>query len=194
MTKPADTLPHKRHYDAQASRQALLDAAARLFDERGFERATTREIGERAGVDPALIARYFGSKEGLYLAVLNDPANTRPIPCVNRDPSAGVRDMLERWDSRGSTPLRRALLSSDPSPEVRDELAQILRTRILGPLSGELERRGVPDAELRAEIALALVTGITTLRTNELLPELGTVDLERVFAVIEPMLRALESR
>src|SRR3954452_20437122 len=103
MTSAADKRVRRAH-DAAASRQALLDAAAALFDERGYERATIREIGERAGVDAALIARYFGGKEGLYLAVLGDPANTLPIPCVDRDPSAAVRDMLERWETRGSTP------------------------------------------------------------------------------------------
>lgn len=193
MTTPADPLTPKRQYDAQASRQALLQAAAELFDERGYERATIREIGERAGVDPALIARYFGGKEGLYLAVLSDPASMRPIPCINRDPSVAVRDMLERWDSRGSTPMRRALVSPEPSPEVRDQIAEILQARILGPLSEELARRGAPDAALRAEIAVAVATGVTLLRTNGLLPELRAADLDAVVAVIEPMLRALQT-
>ena len=46
----------RRPHDAEASRRALLDAARRVFDEVGYDRATTREIGERAGVDPALIS------------------------------------------------------------------------------------------------------------------------------------------
>ncbi len=45
-----------------ATRQALLDAARALFGEHGYEGTTRREIGVRAGADPALIARYFGSK------------------------------------------------------------------------------------------------------------------------------------
>ena len=60
----------RRRHDAKASRAALLRAAAALFDERGYDAATVRDIGERAAVDPALIARYFGGKEGLYLATL----------------------------------------------------------------------------------------------------------------------------
>jgi AcrR family transcriptional regulator len=193
MTKPLATTAPKRHYDAAASRQALLDAAAALFDERGYERATTRDIGERAGVDPALIARYFGGKEGLYLAVLDDPAKTRPIPCADRAPSAAVRDMLEFWDSRGSTPMRRALVSADPSPQAHDQIVAILRTRMLAPLADELQRRGVPDAQLRAEIALAVATGLTTLRENGLLERLAAADLSEVLALVEPMLRLLES-
>ncbi|CUU54817.1 regulatory protein, tetR family [Parafrankia irregularis] len=59
-----------RRRDAARSRQALLSAAADLFAERGYAGTAIRSVGDRAGVDPALIARYFGGKEGLYQAVL----------------------------------------------------------------------------------------------------------------------------
>ena len=73
--------------DAQASRRALLEAADALFDERGYDAATVRDIGERAGVDAALIARYFGGKEGLYLATLQQEG--RPDDADR--PRAGLR-------------------------------------------------------------------------------------------------------
>jgi AcrR family transcriptional regulator len=191
MTKSAT--PPKRHYDAQASRSALLRAAAELFDARGFERATIREIGERAGVDPALISRYFGGKEGLYLAAVSDPAVTGAISGWHTDPSAAVRETLERWDARGSTPIRGALVASELSPDLRTQIVDILRTRMLAPLTDELARRGLPDAELRAEIALAVATGLTVTRSNGTLPALAQADLEDVLALVEPMLRALET-
>jgi len=69
----------RRPHDADATRRDLLDAGAALFEERGYQGATLRDIGERAGVDPALVARYFGSKEGLYLASLSrDGTPTTP--------------------------------------------------------------------------------------------------------------------
>jgi AcrR family transcriptional regulator len=194
MTKLADTQPHKRHYDAAASRQALLQAAAELFDERGYERATIREIGERAGVDPALIARYFGGKEGLYLAALSDPESTRAITCSAGEPTVAVRDMLRRWDERGSTPFRRALMSHDPTPEVREQVGAMLAGRLLGPMVEELRERGHEDAVLRAQVALALATGVELLRENGLLPELGEADLDDVLEILEPMLHTLQSR
>jgi AcrR family transcriptional regulator len=193
MTKLADSHPHRRPYDAAASRQALLRAAAELFDERGFERATVREIGERAGIDPALIARYFGGKEGLYLAALSDPESTRAITCSASEPSIAVRDMLRRWDERGSTPFRRALMSHDPTPEVRDQVGAMLAGRLLDPMVEDLQRRGHDDAVLRAQVAVAVATGVELLRENGLLPELGEADIESVLAIVEPMLRALEA-
>ena len=59
-----------RSRDAVASKDALLQAAQTLFGQQGFEGTTIREIGERAGVDAALIARYFGSKADLYIAAV----------------------------------------------------------------------------------------------------------------------------
>src|SRR5580658_4499173 len=59
-----------RSRDAAASKDALLQAARALFGQRGFEGTTIREIGERAGVDAALIARYCGSKADLYIAAV----------------------------------------------------------------------------------------------------------------------------
>src|SRR4051812_8824784 len=162
----------RRAYDAQASREALLDAAAELFDERGFERATTREIGERAGVDPALIARYFDGKEGLYVAVLTDPARVTPVPVDEQDFGDIARELLERWEGRGQTPLRRALVSAEPSDEVREQVRAILRLRVLGPLEEALAARGVPSARLRAQLLIAVVTGMTLLRTNGIFEDL----------------------
>jgi TetR/AcrR family transcriptional regulator len=53
-----------------AAPDAILDAAERLFAERGFERTTAQAIGRAVGASPGLIYYYFGSKAGLYRAVL----------------------------------------------------------------------------------------------------------------------------
>lgn len=54
----------------QRTREALLDAAGNVFAEKGFDRATGKEICERAGANVAAINYYFGGVEGLYAAVL----------------------------------------------------------------------------------------------------------------------------
>jgi AcrR family transcriptional regulator len=63
---PADG---ERQRDAERSRQALLDAALDEFAEHGYAGARVADIARRAGVNKQLINYYFGSKEGLYLAV-----------------------------------------------------------------------------------------------------------------------------
>ena len=59
----------ERQRDAERSRQALLEAALDEFAERGYAGARVADIAQRAGVNKQLINYYFGSKEGLYLAV-----------------------------------------------------------------------------------------------------------------------------
>ncbi|HWP94167.1 MAG TPA: TetR family transcriptional regulator [Gammaproteobacteria bacterium] len=53
-------------------KRALLDTARRLFASRGFEAVTLRLLAREVGVNPALIHYYFGDKQGLYEAMLQD--------------------------------------------------------------------------------------------------------------------------
>jgi len=55
---------------ADAVRERLVDAARELFTRRGFGEVPVREIAREAGVTPAMIAYYFGDKQGLYEAML----------------------------------------------------------------------------------------------------------------------------
>jgi AcrR family transcriptional regulator len=123
----------RRRHDARASRQALLDAADALFDERGYDAATVRDIGERAGVDPALIARYFGSKEGLYLATLEQ--GRAPMP---NDPMEVLERMLNRSEQRGSGPVPRAMVSPTLTDAMREQIREIMRRRLVGPIAAQL--------------------------------------------------------
>ena len=55
--------------DGVATREAILAAAEAEFADKGFELASAREICRRAEANPALLSRYFGSKEALYRIV-----------------------------------------------------------------------------------------------------------------------------
>jgi TetR/AcrR family transcriptional regulator, regulator of cefoperazone and chloramphenicol sensitivity len=52
--------------------RVLLEAAGHIFAEKGFDRATGKEICERAGINAAAVNYYFGGIEGLYAAVLEE--------------------------------------------------------------------------------------------------------------------------
>src|SRR6478752_2281749 len=58
-----------RAKDRQSTEQSLLKASLDIFSSKGFEKATTKAIAQKAGCAEALIHRYFGSKEKLLLAV-----------------------------------------------------------------------------------------------------------------------------
>src|SRR5262244_3904630 len=69
----------RRREDRQNTRAQLLEAAGHLFAQKGFDRATGKEICERAGTNSAAINYYFGGMDGLHAAVLEE-ANRRLVP------------------------------------------------------------------------------------------------------------------
>lgn len=180
----------RRPHDAAASRQALLEAAGRLFDEVGYERATTREIGERAGVDPALIARYFDCKEGLFLAAIAAGAGEEEL---DFEPQALLAFLIGRWDERGHSPVSRALASPALSEEVRAKVSAVVRERLLVQLAAELRDRGVAEPELRAELLVAIAAGVAMTRANGTLEALAAAPRDRILDSMAPLVAALGS-
>ncbi len=179
----------RRPHDAEASRRALLDAGRAVFDEVGFDRATTREIGDRAGVDPALIARYFGSKEGLFIAAI--AVGTAEERGVDFEPRALVALLLGRWDEPGQSPIGRALASPALSAGARKQISAVVGDRVLAGLVEELRERGVARPELRAELLVALTVGVAMTRANGTLETLAATPREEVLAALGPLLDAL---
>lgn len=154
--------------DAARSRERLLTAAVELFSERGFDRTTTREIGEKAGVDAALIARYFGSKTGLYLAALQLELGTeRPPDLLQPERMAGL---LSRVGSRGPGPVFRSVVSPHDDADVQLAAARSLSERLVDPLEQRYAASGLDRPRLRAEVAVAAFVGVVLSRSSGTLP------------------------
>jgi AcrR family transcriptional regulator len=179
----------RRPHDADASRRALLDAARAVFDEVGYDRATTREIGDRAGVDPALIARYFDSKEGLFIAAI--AAGSAEEEELDFAPVALLRFLFERWDEQGHTPISRALASPALTPGVRDQISAVISDRVLSGLVDELRAGGAAAPELRAELLVALAVGVAMTRANGTLEKIAATPREDLLDALGPLLDAL---
>ena len=67
MPAPEDPIRRQR---VEARRAQIIDAAARVFAEKGFHRATTREIASAAGVSEGTIYNYFDSKADLLIGIM----------------------------------------------------------------------------------------------------------------------------
>jgi AcrR family transcriptional regulator len=185
------TVAVRRPHDAAASRLALLEAGGQVFEEVGYDRATTREIGERAGVDAAMIARYFGGKEGLFLAAIAVAAGEEEE--IDFAPRALLAFLLQRWDERGPSPISRALASPSLSEGVRLQISAIVRERVLGHFEEELRGRGVAEPRLRAELLVAMALGVAMTRANNTLEALSAASREQVLASMAPIVDALAS-
>jgi AcrR family transcriptional regulator len=168
-----------------------LHAARAVFDELGYELATTREIGERAGVDAALIARYFDSKEGLFLASIAYVAEDEDGAELRSD--SLVPFLLERWDEHGHNPLSRALASLGLSEEMRRQVATVVRDRVRDQVAAELGQREVEDGEMRAELLVAIAVGVAMTRANGTLEALAAAPRDEVLAALRPAIDALVS-
>jgi AcrR family transcriptional regulator len=179
----------RRLRNAVASRQLLVDAACKLFSERGYERTTLRDIGEIAGIDPALIARYFGNKAALYIAAV---AADRGLSDSEQDftrlePFA--RWLIERIDRSGPGPILQALLRSDTAEEIRTAAADRLYDRVIQPMEGQINKCGFDRPRLRAEMVVAGLIGILIGRSLGSFPALGLATPDELIDLVVSSLR-----
>lgn len=161
----------QRRRDAAATRRRLLGAAARRFTLDGYERTTLREIAAEAGVNLALVKRYFGSKEGLFEACLALTPDMLPdLVDEPTDPAEVVRILARHfssgaWPDYGEHPLLLFLRNTgDPRTDVlRRTAVQAFTERLLRATADE---PSAPDALLRAQLIVALSAGIAVLRAT----------------------------
>jgi AcrR family transcriptional regulator len=164
----------------------LLAAAQQLFAERGYDRVTTREIAEQAGVDATLIARYFGSKAGLYLAALRAELGDGPPPdLLEPDRMAAL---LGRVDQRGPGPVFQSAVHPHEDEAVQAAAREALHARLVTPLRRRFEAAGDADPQLRAEVVAAAFAGIALGRASGSFPELQKLPPEDLVVLLQDLL------
>lgn len=154
--------PRKR--DADATRLAILLAAKRHFARSGYEGAFVRDIAADAGVDAALINRYFGGKQGLFAAALKDSINGDRVATWNRKTFG--RDIAEMMAHSPHDHEERAqafqfLLRAVTSPTTQPMLNEAVQARFLGPIR---EWLGGDQAAVRARILASVFIGFLVER------------------------------
>jgi AcrR family transcriptional regulator len=172
-----------RSRDSAASRDALLRAAQTLFGRQGFERTTIREIGEHAGVDAALIARYFGSKADLYIAAVV-AEDGEAVPLEYEGLAHMADELVTRADRRGPGPILQAIVRSDTSAEMLDSALDRVARRLVGPLVANMKAQGVDRPELRAEVAVSALVGFILGRSLGWFDEVRSAPRDEVVALI----------
>lgn len=149
----------QRKRNAAETRNRLLQAARRLFAKANYGNVGIREIGAAAGVNPALISRYFGSKRNLFLevaSILNSEGiEALPdVPPMEKTSMAMGSILSGGAQSAWATDFRITALSA-LDPNVSDVMAKTydaIRQNIMEVLPGE-------QAATRAELVLAQIMG-----------------------------------
>lgn len=151
------------------TRRVILDAARMTFADLGFTGASMRRIAAAAGVDPALVHHYFGTKEKLFLATVEVPID---LPAVLRSigeqgtDGLGVRlisTMVAVWESPAGAGLAAAMRAALADPARARMFRDFLVPRLVGPLITPL---GLPadEVELRTGLLMTQILGVITGR------------------------------
>jgi AcrR family transcriptional regulator len=134
-----------------------------VFSSRSYSEAGVREITARASVTPALVNRYFGSKEKLFEAALRDALDVRHLTDGGRE-GFGVRlaglFIDGRSDGPAVNPLPMLVMATSDAG-AREVALRALNEAIMTPLAAWFGGR---DAEDRAAQVMAVATGFFTFR------------------------------
>lgn len=145
------------------TRATIAEVALHQFAAKGYAGASMRSIAQQAGVDPALIAYFFGSKRGLFNEVMRlrlDPHRVVTRVLDGERIAVGERlvtvafEMLA--DQHGRDTLIGLVRSASQDRDAATLIRVVLAEEILKPIASGLE---VSDADLRAELALSQILG-----------------------------------
>lgn len=176
------------------TRDAILAAAREQFAERGFDGATVRQIAADAGVDPALVHHYFGTKEQLFLATVQvpiDPKQIVTIVAAGGKENVGenlVRTFLSVWDSPVGTAgaaLLRSAMSSEWSARL---LREFLLTQILRRV-GKMLDLDPAEAPTRAALVATQIAGLAMMRYIIKLEPIASASPDALVAMVAPTIQ-----
>ena len=149
-------------------RSVILDAARPLFAERGYRDTTMRAVAQAAGVDVALVAYYFGNKEGLFTESMDIPVHPQELigrAFADGPDAAGprlVEMFLELFESPTTGPALVGMLRSAVSHEsTRKAFSEFVATAILRHYE---ELIPGPDTRRRIMLVGSQLIGMAMLR------------------------------
>lgn len=158
MTKNLAIQPAPRLGGADATKAAIVEAARRLFSIAGYRSTSVRAIAKEARIDPALIIRYFGSKEDLFLEALAI-GDFSEIALAGPLEGMGSRIVLEMisGDIQNKLSAYVSLMQASDSEAIRCRLRDVVRTGFVTRLAQRLTGK---DTELRAYLISAQIGGL----------------------------------
>ncbi|KWW97578.1 TetR family transcriptional regulator [Carbonactinospora thermoautotrophica] len=182
-----------RRPGSEDTRGQILAAALSEFAAHGYEKTSIRGIARLAGVDPALVYHYFGSKERVFVEALQFPFN--PAEIVPKLVAGGVEGLGERiarlffsvWEDpagreRGLAVIRSVHTSEQGARMLRGFLIQELFRRVAANLD-------LPQPELRATLIGSQLVGLISIRYVLKVEPLASMPPEQLIPVIAPTLQ-----
>ncbi len=173
------------------TRARILKSARKLFARRGFDGASLRAVAGNAGVDPALVVHFFGSKAELFAATLTLPFELSELELLLRGERATMgRRIAEFYLQRIFHERADTVLSLLRSSVTNPDAAATLRRTIESTAVALFEQvfRGA-DAKLRAELVASHMIGVFLARYILRIEPLASLDEERLIEIVAPALQ-----
>jgi AcrR family transcriptional regulator len=187
MVTYSEGVTSPRPRNAKETRADILAAARARFGADGYERTTLRGVAADVGVDPALVIRYFGSKQDLFAAAAEF---TIDLPDLTAADPADIADALlpsffAVWEADSTfTALLRAAMTS---PTAADTMRQVFATQVAPALA-----KVTPDHPMeRAALMGAFVIGLATTRYVLANPAITALTHDELVKWAAPVIRQL---
>jgi len=173
------------------TRAAILRSARRLFAGRGFDGTSLRAVAADAGVDPALVVHFYGSKEELFAASLELPIDPGDIERVLHGPRDQIGRRvaafyLERVFGERAATVASLLRSSVTNPKAAAMLRRTIETSAVALIARLLPAR---EGELRAELVASHMIGLFLTRRIVKVEPLASESDERLLEILAPTLQ-----
>jgi AcrR family transcriptional regulator len=147
-----------------AARESILTAARARFTEQGYERTTIRQVATDANIDPSMVMRYYGSKDGLFAAAVDVDLELPDLAAVPRDEVADVlaNHFVTMWRNDHNGPLSILLRSAVTHEEAAERLRAVFSDQVTAMVRRFLGDG--PEAELRAGLLSTHLLGVALTR------------------------------
>ncbi|ATA27807.1 TetR family transcriptional regulator [Mycobacterium lepraemurium] len=171
---------------SEDTKAAILAAARQRFGATGFHGTTIRSIAADAGIDPAMVMRYYGSKERLFAAAAE--FNLRFPDFTTIDPAdvgrALVRHFLERWESDPGLVvlLRSSATNTEAAQRMNDIFSGQVRPLVTALAPAE-------DAAVRAGLIATQILGMALCRFVLRLPPVVEMTPEQIVDWLGPTIQ-----
>ncbi|MEU4537479.1 TetR family transcriptional regulator [Streptosporangium sp. NPDC023825] len=169
---------------SEDTKAAILVAARERFAADGYERATIRAIASDAGIDPSMVMRYYGNKDGLFAAAADVDLRFPDLTAIPREEVGRtlVAHFLDRWeDDEGMMILLRTGVTNEGAAE---RMREIFAAQ-LGPLVARLSADPA-QAALRAGLTATQVLGMALCRYVLRLPPVVAMSREEIVDWLGP--------
>ncbi|MEU6314578.1 TetR family transcriptional regulator [Streptomyces sp. NPDC047014] len=179
--------------EGPGTQERIRLAAREVFAERGYDKTSVRGVAKVAGVDPALVHHYFGSKDDLFAAAVEvslEPALV--VPAILGGGPDGIGERLARyflgvWENPVTrVPLLAVIRSALTHEAAAKVLRELVLRRVLERVAADLD---VPDPTFRAELAASHMVGIALLRYVVQVEPLASAEPEKIVALVAPTLQ-----